>query len=185
MEARIGWNAFHLGFASITYFNSWKDLEYGVQIYTPMTSFKHSRAVLKILLEPDRKIITSRIVIHNFTKAWNFSSRTYPVVQTHFYRRLKLQVGVHFEYDSEKSQIMYLDECDNFYDKDTPGIYKSKVLHNGLLELDTLIYPTVMGKYHLRQSDNRYTVDAKVVVFFLKVDVTDQLEYEVLNRWLF
>lgn len=89
------------------------------------------------------------------------------------------QAGINFEYNSEMSKITYLDECDNYYDKDTPGIYKSIILSNGVFELDTLIYPTIMGRYHMRKTDKRYTLDGKINVFFFKADMWNQLDYEV------
>lgn len=77
---------------------------------------------------------------------------------------------------------MYLDECDRYYDKDTSGIFKTIVLHNGLLELDTLIYPTIQGMYYLHANDNRYTIEAKAAIFFLKFNLWDQIDYEVKKK---
>ena len=89
------------------------------------------------------------------------------------------QAGINFEYNSEQSKVTYLDECDNYYDKDTPGIYKSIVLHNAIFELDTLMYPTIMGHYYIRKTDNRYTLESKANIFFFKANLWDQLDYEV------
>lgn len=89
------------------------------------------------------------------------------------------QAGVNFEYNTDMSKVTYLDECDNYYDKDTPGIYKSIILTNAIFELDTLMYPTIMGRYVLRKTDNRYTLDSKVAIFFLKAALWNELEYEV------
>lgn len=77
---------------------------------------------------------------------------------------------------------MYLDECDHLYEKDSPDVYKKIVLRNALFELDTLIYPTIMGMYYIHQIGNRYTFDGKLAVFFLKMDVSDLIDYEV--RWV-
>lgn len=65
---RFGWNTFNIGLAGVTHFNSWTDMEYGVQLFTPILNFKQSSGVLKILLTPDMKMVTARIILYNITK---------------------------------------------------------------------------------------------------------------------
>ena len=77
---RFGWNTFTVGLAGITQFNTWTDMEYGVQIYTPILNFKQSSGVLKIHLFPDVKIITGQIFLYNITKV---SPQTKAHVHTH------------------------------------------------------------------------------------------------------
>lgn len=90
-----------------------------------------------------------------------------------------LQVGFNFEYNSEKSKVSYQDECDIYYEKDIPGVSKTVILYNGLLELDTLIYPTILGSYYIKQTGINYLLHAKAAVFFLKLAIWNNLDYEV------
>lgn len=78
--------------------------------------------------------------------------------------------------------MSYQDECDIYYEKDTPGIFKTVVLYNGLLELDTLIYPTVLGSYNIKQTGKNYLLNAKAAVFFLKLAIWNNLDYEVNSK---
>lgn len=75
--------------------------------------------------------------------------------------------------------MSYQDECDIYYEKDVPEILRTVVLYNGLLELDTLIYPTVLGSYYIKQTGKNYILDAKAAVFFLKLAIWNNLDYEV------
>lgn len=52
-DFRIGWNHFILGFAGISHYISWSDLEYALQIYTPIEKFTYSSATVKIYIVDD------------------------------------------------------------------------------------------------------------------------------------
>ncbi|XP_065216942.1 uncharacterized protein Apoltp isoform X2 [Planococcus citri] len=160
VDLGCAWNSFTLGFAGAANYHSWTDLEYNIQLFTPIESFKESNAIVKTYIKDEQVIVKASISLSNATKA-----------------------GINLEYNSEQSKVTYLDECDNYYDKDTPGIYKSTVLSNAVFELDTLLYPTIMGQYFIRQSGNRYTLDSKASVFFFKANVWDQLDWESMTSF--
>lgn len=94
-----------------------------------------------------------------------------------------LQIGVNIAYNSEQGHVIYLNECEYLYERESFNVNKKIVLKNALFELDTLIYPTITAMFYIHRIAKHYTVNAKLAVFFFKMELWDLINYEVSSLW--
>lgn len=90
-----------------------------------------------------------------------------------------LQIGVNFAYNSEQGHVIYPNECEYLYERESFDVNKKIVLKNALFELDTLIYPTITGLFYIHRIAKQYIVNVKLAVFFFKMELWDLINYEV------
>jgi len=65
-----------------------------------------------------------------------------------------------------------------YYDEDAE---LSMVLYNGLLEIDTAFYPSVVANFNVTQKDIMYTTQVGLSAIIIKVTLTDELFLKVYN----
>lgn len=53
------------------------------------------------------------------------------------------------------------------------------VLYNGLLEIDTAYYPSVMANYKVSQYDTKYTKQVGLSAIIINVSLSDELYLKV------
>lgn len=95
-----------------------------------------------------------------------------------FFCKLRLtnfvfQIGVKLVY----AAIPRPDEIDEYYydEDDDP----SMVLYNGLFEIDTAYYPSVVANFKMVQKDTMYTTQVGLSAIIIKVALTDELYLKV------
>lgn len=65
-----------------------------------------------------------------------------------------------------------------YYDEDAE---LSMVLYNGLMEIDTAFYPSVIANFNVTQKDIMYTTQVGLSAIIIKVALKDELFLKVLH----
>lgn len=63
-----------------------------------------------------------------------------------------------------------------YYDEDAEP---SMVLYDGLFEIDTALYPSVVAKYRVSQADIMYTTQVGLSAIIVRIELTDELLLKV------
>ncbi|XP_060856834.1 uncharacterized protein LOC132934536 [Metopolophium dirhodum] len=144
-DFRVGWNHFLLGFTGISHYVSWSDFEYALQIYTPVEKFTYSSATVKIYIIDDIDC-EIRAVLPDSS-----------------------MIGVKLVY----ATIPRPEEIDEYYYDEDADL--SMVLYNGLMEIDTAFYPSVVANFNVTQKDIMYTTQVGLSAIIIKVTLKDEL----------
>lgn len=87
-----------------------------------------------------------------------------------------LQIGAKLVY----ATIPRPDEVDEYYyDEDAEP---SMVLYNGLFEIDTAYYPSVVANFKIIQKDIVYTTQVGLSAIIIKVELIDELLLKVRRK---
>jgi len=71
------------------------------------------------------------------------------------------------------------EEIDEYYYDEDADL--SMVLYNGLMEIDTAFYPSVIANYNVTQKDIMYTTQVGLSAIIIKVTLKDELFLKVYN----
>jgi len=71
------------------------------------------------------------------------------------------------------------EEIDEYYYDEDADL--SMVLYNGLMEIDTAFYPSVVANFNVTQKDIMYTTQVGLSAIIIKVTLKDQLFLKVHN----
>ncbi|VVC30431.1 Hypothetical protein CINCED_3A001550 [Cinara cedri] len=145
VDFRIGWNHFLLGFAGVSHYVSWSDLEYALQIHTPIEKFNYTSATVKIYIIDDIDCEIRAVLPDSST------------------------IGVKLLYTT----IPRPQEIDEYYyDEDAEW---PMVLYDGLVQIDTAYYSSVVANFKVSQKDVMYTTEAGLSAIIIKVALIDEL----------
>jgi len=71
------------------------------------------------------------------------------------------------------------EEIDEYYYDEDADL--SMVLYNGLMEIDTAFYPSVVANFNVTQKDIMYTTQVGLSAIIIKVTLKDDLFLKVYN----
>ncbi|XP_025406452.1 uncharacterized protein LOC112680523 [Sipha flava] len=145
VDFRLGWNHFVLGFTGVSHYISWSDLEYSLQIYTPIEKLTYSSATVKIYIVDDIDC-EIRAVLPDSS-----------------------MLGVKLLY----ATIPKPEEVNEYYYDEDAEL--SMILYNGHFEIDMAFYPSVVANFKVLQKDVKYTTQVGLSAIIVRVALTDEL----------
>ncbi|XP_045482614.1 uncharacterized protein LOC123686485 [Harmonia axyridis] len=163
-DFRVGWNSLLGGFTGKWHYANRLDFEYSYIIYTPLEGFEESSVVLKVIVKEGIDVETSAklsgqklgVVIFGETK---------PALLKELGIRLDEIYG-----KKNRTGALSSKEKEEYDDDDL-------MTWSGLVEIDTLINPTIKGTLDIDQKGPVYTIKSKMIMPDGLAVINDRLEF--------
>ncbi|XP_069692884.1 uncharacterized protein Apoltp isoform X2 [Periplaneta americana] len=164
VDFRCGWNALVLGFSGVWHYATIKDFEYNYRIYTPLEGFEENGILAKVIYK-DGLDFAVGIMVSDIKLGLKISgaSKHLLLKDLNFESTKQEQAGKDPDYD-------YEEEEDDEESQDA-------LSWRGVIELDTILYPTMKGTLDIDERGNVYTVVASLVLPDGVAEIRDEFDF--------
>ncbi|KAF6216312.1 hypothetical protein GE061_000653 [Apolygus lucorum] len=168
VDARFVWNNVVLGLIGRSHYKSWKDLEYALQLFTPIEGYNKASMIAKLMLE-------GRI---DFEASLNVAEKKVGLkIQSMFHPEENFAVP-DFDSDPPRKNKNSTEDHLPVPQITQEDLYFGTVYWRGFCQLDTPMYPTVYGLVRILEDDeNEYNTIAFFSFPFGQLRLEDDLSF--------
>ncbi|PNF28889.1 hypothetical protein B7P43_G03854 [Cryptotermes secundus] len=164
IDFRCGWNAFILGFSGVWHYVSIKDFEYNYRIYTPLEGFEENGILAKLIYK-DGLDFAVGIVLSDV----KLGLKIYGAPKPPLFKDLNLE--------STKQEQAEKDPDYDYEEGDSEDEAEDALSWMGIIELDTVLYPTMKGTLDIDERGTVYNIVASLALPDGVAEIRDEFDF--------
>ncbi|XP_062546026.1 uncharacterized protein LOC134212310 [Armigeres subalbatus] len=179
VDFRAGLNSLIIGFVGVWRKAHMRDFEYSYKVYTPLPKFEENGLIMKLVMNPEKAEYIDTEFSGRF-KTYKIGLRAVSEPKPQLMRQLGIQKasGILEEFLEDSLGSVHDNENDDEEDDDDEEEEYLNLI--GKVELDTIIWPTIIGNVDLEEYKSKYYLSGKVKLPQGDVDVRDSFWLEDL-----